>query len=136
MFLLPFVPESGEDGVSQQYGETQAPDQGNGVEEICISGSWVDPKVVESRSEKAGVQDCRACEEGITHHCARLVKMIPRFAQGEYSHGKRWRYNGSNAKNSDASEMLGYGLKMAKTPKSAVMMNKGCLRKRVVRPPT
>ena len=50
--------------------------------------------------------------------------------------GKMCLYNGSIAKYKDVSERLGYGLKMAKIPNSAVIMNNGCLRTRTHRPPT
>ena len=50
--------------------------------------------------------------------------------------GKMCLYNGSIAKYKDVSERLGYGLKMAKIPNSAVIMNNGCLRTRTDRPPT
>ena len=45
-------------------------------------------------------------------------------------------YSGSIAKYKDVSEMLGYGLKMANIPNSAVIMNNGCLRTLTHKPPT
>ena len=45
-------------------------------------------------------------------------------------------YNGSIAKYKDVSERLGYGLKIANIPNSAVIMNNGCLRTLTLKPPT
>lgn len=45
-------------------------------------------------------------------------------------------YNGSIAKYRDVSEILGYGLNIAKMPKRQVMMNSGWLRTRTDSPPT
>lgn len=50
--------------------------------------------------------------------------------------GKTCLYNGSMAKYNDVSERLGYGLNTAKMPKRVVIMNSGCERRRIQRPPT
>lgn len=47
-----------------------------------------------------------------------------------------WLYKGRKAKYKDASEILGYGWKMAKSPTRVVTTNKGCFRSRIHRPPT
>ena len=45
-------------------------------------------------------------------------------------------YKGSIAKYKEVSEILGYGLKIAKIPKRQVMMNSGWLLTRTDSPPT
>lgn len=45
-------------------------------------------------------------------------------------------YRDKNAKYKEVSEILGYGLKMAKSPSSVVMTNKGWVRIRIDSPPT
>lgn len=54
----------------------------------------------------------------------------------EDSRGKTCLYSGSIAKYKDVSEMLGYGLNIAKMPKSVVITNSGCVRRRMERAPT
>lgn len=41
--------------------------------------------------------------------------------------GRTCRYSGNNAKYSETSAMLGYGLKMAKMPSRVVITKSGCL---------
>ena len=52
------------------------------------------------------------------------------------SRGKTCLYRGSIAKYKDVSEMLGYGLNIAKMPNSVVITNSGCVRRRMERAPT
>lgn len=47
MVLLPFVSENSEDAVGQENGKSQAPDKSDGIEEVCVTGSCVDPQVIE-----------------------------------------------------------------------------------------
>lgn len=54
----------------------------------------------------------------------------------QHSRGKRCLYSGSIAKYNDVSERLGYGLKIAKIPSKVVIINSGCLRTRMHKPPT
>ena len=73
--------------------------------------------------------------------CSALLRDISKVAYKdvvpkEDLQGKMCLYNGSIAKYKEVSERLGYGLKMAKIPNNAVIMNNGCLRTRTHRPPT
>ena len=45
-------------------------------------------------------------------------------------------YSGNMAKYKDVSEMLGYGLKIAKMPNNVVITKRGCVRRRMHRAPT
>jgi hypothetical protein len=51
-----------------------------------------------------------------------------------HSHGNRCLKRGMRDRYKAASAMLGYGVKTAKMPAKVVATNKGCLRRRIVRP--
>ena len=52
---FPFISQHSKESVSDEYGQTQTPDQGDGIEEIRISGAGVYPQVVECWTEEGGI---------------------------------------------------------------------------------
>lgn len=56
MVLLPFVSEDSKDAIGEEDGESQTPDERDGVKEVGVTGPCVDPQVVEGWAEETGVQ--------------------------------------------------------------------------------
>lgn len=52
---LRFVAQYREHRVADQHAQTQGPDEGDGVEEVCVPGAGGDPDVVEGGAEEGGV---------------------------------------------------------------------------------
>ena len=66
---LPFVAEDGEERIRYDFGQAETPDEGDGVEEVRVAGTGVDPEVVEGWAQQGRVQDRGHGEEGVSHHC-------------------------------------------------------------------
>ena len=67
-FGLELVPQHGEYRICHDDGKPEAPDQGDGIEEVGIARSCIDPEVVEGRTQQGGIEERRDGEEGISHH--------------------------------------------------------------------
>ena len=54
---LPLVPQHGKQRVAHNDRQAQAPDQGDGVEEVGVAGAGVDPEVIEGGAEEGSVEE-------------------------------------------------------------------------------
>ena len=48
---LPFVSEHREEGIRNNLGQAETPDEGYGIEEVGVAGTCVYPEIVEGRAE-------------------------------------------------------------------------------------
>ena len=53
---LPLVSQNSEESVANQYSQTEAPDEGDGVEEVGVTRPGINPKVVKCWAQKRRVQ--------------------------------------------------------------------------------
>jgi len=84
--------------------------------------------MVECWSEESGVEQRSQFYEAISKHCSHNQSGQHLTSQADvYLHGRTCLYSGTRAKNNDASDMLGYGLKIVMMPRRPVMTKSGCL---------
>ena len=89
-------------------------------------------------SRRRGRGEWRTVELPRRRRCIALLALSDDLCrQREHDlHGKMCRYNARKAKYNEVSEMLGYGLKIAKMASIVVITKSGCVRSRKHSPPT
>ena len=128
---LPLIPESGVHRICQKYQQRQAPDQCDGVKEVGISRSCVDPKVVEDGPEQRCIEHCcqswKSMAVGGTH-CKRSAQ--PQRMNASNIRSNRWPSRHIELSQAPASPTFAYGWNTAMMPIMSTTAANGCFRKR------
>jgi hypothetical protein len=126
-FHVQLISQSGIHGVTQDDGKTQTPDEGDGIKKVCIARAGIYPQMVEGGAEEGCIENAGGCQEGVAHDCRPVNGLAKCGGIGRYLRGNKWRNNGTKDRYKAASAILGYGVKIAKTPVKQHATNKGCL---------
>lgn len=60
------ISQRGVNQIGDDDDQPEAPDEGDGVKEICVSASSIHPKVEEGGAQEGGIHDCRRSNKPVT----------------------------------------------------------------------
>lgn len=66
-FHLPFIPKHSKRQIRHQQALSQTPHKRNGIEEVGVAASSIDPQVIKRRAEESCVQKRSGRDVGISH---------------------------------------------------------------------